>query len=899
MAKQGSFRRFLAFLCTLALALQLLSPTIIAFAQSEEDVETMFSAPYNLYFGLLHAHTDFSDGQGTVEEAFSHAAAAEGLDFFAVTDHSNSLTAEEWAAGTAAAAAVTTEEFLGLFGYEMTWQEDKRIGHMVTLGTQTFLSRDQEEFSNASTGLENYYKALTKLPSSVSMFCHPGDWFGDFHGFGHYTPEYDGRMHLLEVASGLEASSWEQYGKALDKYWHLAPAISQNNHNGSWGDADESRTVILADDLTESSLLEAIRERRVYATEDRDLHLYWELDGCPMGGILDQSTHPEILLSAWDPSGEAIGTIEVVTEGGRVLATESTSDSDIFISVSVSNGFRYYYLRITQPDGQKAVTAPVWVEGYEDIRISDFSSDLNFPVQDQMLTLSVTVANNEPVPFALDGLELYADDHLVYSEELSGTAAAYSSHTLTFPYAHPVSGETSFRAVVQGSVLGRSRSCEAALTLRFRSGVTVTGLIVDGSHENAGLNHLDRMCILTEEADLDLTLVTEDLPQGGDLLLIPDPQTALEDSFLRDVRAFAEGGGDLILWGRPEILRPLLSALELTMGFREEAVEAGSAETFNSASAWCKDLASGQYFSHPQSYALDVGQGLWLVRKGTDGPVLLACEQTPWGGTVFLAGCGFLLDDHMPESQSIWDLPRANETIFQTILGEHPEVLATKSIRSVRQGTVDELCRIKGYVTAGTSNPHTTFPETLYLQDDTGGIAVTGFNVPDIQIGQPMEIIGTLVKDGDRIQLEYSDHRLLQEPFHRHVPTTISCENAMNYDLHGGELVRVEGRVQELTLTEDRKGILRLVITDIRGENAIIEIEEGIFSGATGKNTLAKEIRKGRTARAMGLVHINEAGETVIRVRNCDEVVYVPPVTDQSNPDCSDRFLRFFFRIFR
>ena len=74
-----------------------------------------------------------------------------------------------------------------------------------------------------------------------------------------------------------------------------------------------------------------------------------------------------------------------------------------------------------------------------------------------------------------------------------------------------------------------------------------------------------------------------------------------------------------------------------------ETVEAGSAETFNS-SDWCRDLVSGQYFSHPESYALDAGQGTWLVRKGTDGPVLLACEQTRWGGTVFLSGSAFLLD---------------------------------------------------------------------------------------------------------------------------------------------------------------------------------------------------------------------------------------------------------------
>jgi len=69
---------------------------------------------------------------------------------------------------------------------------------------------------------------------------------------------------------------------------------------------------------------------------------------------------------------------------------------------------------------------------------------------------------------------------------------------------------------------------------------------------------MERLRALTEEAKLDLTLVTGELPQGGELLLIPEPQIPLEEGFPQDVTAFAEGGGDLILWGREEVLSPLL-----------------------------------------------------------------------------------------------------------------------------------------------------------------------------------------------------------------------------------------------------------------------------------------------------------------------------------------------------
>lgn len=243
----------------------------------------------------------------------------------------------------------------------------------------------------------------------------------------------------------------------------------------------------------------------------------------------------------------------------------------------------------------------------------------------------------------------------------------------------------------------------------------------------------------------------------------------------------------------------------------------------------------------------------------------------------------------MPEARSIWSLPRANETISRAILGAKQQVLAQRTIADVRGGTAGTICRIKGYVTAGTSNPNTTFPDTIYLQDDTGGIAVTGFSAEGIQIGAPLELIGTLSTGGKNPVLEYTAHQLLQEAYYRWVPRVMACETATDYSTYGGQLVQVEGCVTERTLTADRKGICRLVVTDIRGDTAIIEIEDGIFSGATGENRLAGEIRKGRTVRAMGLLHINEAGEPVIRVRNCEEVVYVPPTTDLSNPATGDR----------
>ena len=137
-----------------------------------------FDLDWNLYFGQLHAHTDISNGAGSVEEAFQYASQVDGLDFFAVTDHSDSFDnadmgaidadgadiSADWAAGKQVAASVTNGDFVGLFGFEMTWPEDKQLGHISTFNTPGWQTRDQADFENVPTALENYYRALASVP---------------------------------------------------------------------------------------------------------------------------------------------------------------------------------------------------------------------------------------------------------------------------------------------------------------------------------------------------------------------------------------------------------------------------------------------------------------------------------------------------------------------------------------------------------------------------------------------------------------------------------------------------------------------------------------------------------------------------------------------------------------
>jgi hypothetical protein len=179
------------------------------------EYKEKFAGTYHIYFGQLHSHTNLSDGQGSVEDAFSYASKVANLDFLAVTDHSNSLettagtanimdgsSSDKWKEGHTAASSITAQKvkknnvsdpgstFLGVYGYEMTWSDG--AGHMNTFNTPGFENRNNAVYKNKNQsitnpiGLKTYYDQLAKVPGSISQFNHPGSTFGDFYDYPDY-----------------------------------------------------------------------------------------------------------------------------------------------------------------------------------------------------------------------------------------------------------------------------------------------------------------------------------------------------------------------------------------------------------------------------------------------------------------------------------------------------------------------------------------------------------------------------------------------------------------------------------------------------------------------------------------------------------------------------------------
>ena len=235
------------------------------------------------------------------------------------------------------------------------------------------------------------------------------------------------------------------------------------------------------------------------------------------------------------------------------------------------------------------------------------------------------------------------------------------------------------------------------------------------------------------------------------------------------------------------------------------------------------------------------------------------------------------------------------------------------SIRQVRDGTPGQVFTISGYATSGNTNPDTTFTDTIYVQDDTGGIPARGRFTQRIQVGTPLAVTGVLREENGEPTLEMTRFEVLDKAMYRYVPSSVSCREAMDYALHGGSLVQTEGEV--VSVSADGKQVSCFTLRDSLGDTAEIVIDPEIRSGAYGVNALTDVVKVGQTVRVMGLLSRDAAGQAVLRVRNCDEVVAVPaipvpvPVTipvpsaasgipDDSNPPTGDCPIWFLFSDF-
>ena len=484
---------------------------------------TVGEAQYQLYFGQLHSHTQYSDGAGSLEDALAYVKALPAQDnvqFVAYTDHSNyfdksgaanpegalydmskatEYSQETWKSYKDAVAAFNAENagsLVALAGFEMTWSGGP--GHINTFNTPGIVSRNNTTLNNKTSdaGMKAYYALLSQAEGadSISQFNHPGTTFGTFQDFAYWDAVIDSRMYLVEVGNGegqIGAGgyypSYSEYIKALDKGWHLAPSNNQDNHKGRWGNANDARDVILTDDFSEEGIYAALRAMRVYATEDKNLEIGYTVNGEMLGSTISEV--PEKLnfeISFYDPDKtDSISKVELVVNSGKVA--QSWSGAELVkgsVSVTLDPDYSYYFVRVTEGDGDIAVTAPVWVGETLKLGISDVTCSAATPVTKEELTLTTTLFNSETSDAEIKSVTYTVGGEVIGEDTTAGTLEASSTKSVTFQYTPTAARMTTITVTVVLEQNGKEYTFTKDISLDVLDADKLVYIGIDASHYN-------------------------------------------------------------------------------------------------------------------------------------------------------------------------------------------------------------------------------------------------------------------------------------------------------------------------------------------------------------------------------------------------------------------------------
>ena len=567
-------------------------------------------AQYQRYFGQLHSHTQYSDGSGTLDTALDYVKnlpESANVQFVAFTDHSNYFDTTSAANPEGAlydmdlATAYSQQRWkeykdkiadfnsantgvIAIGGFEMTWSGGP--GHINTFNTEGIVSRNNKALNNKTSdaGMKAYYALLSQSEGidSISQFNHPGTTFGTFSDFAYWDGVIDSRIYMVEVGNGEGQigtggyyPSYEYYIMALDKGWHVAPTNNQDNHKGKWGNANDARDVIITDNFSEEGIYEAIRERRMYSTEDKNLELGYTVNGSMMGSTL--STVPEALdieVSVADPDKtDSISKVEIVANSGKVVYTwdDPAELAAGLLTAQLAPSYSYYFVRVTEADGDLAVTAPVWVGEMLKLGVSSFVCGTSTPVTGEELTLTTTMFNSETTDATVKALSYTIGGVSIGVDQTGYTVAAGSTLEIPFKWTPDKARVTTVTVTAVVEQGGNEYTFTKTLELDVQDADKLVYIGIDASHYNeyvAG-NYKDSMGNFGNLA-AQYSVRTVTLGTSADLIaacgnskykaiILTAPSRRLEaaqsdprvysDAELAAIKAFNASGGTVILAG--------------------------------------------------------------------------------------------------------------------------------------------------------------------------------------------------------------------------------------------------------------------------------------------------------------------------------------------------------------
>lgn len=339
----------------------------------------------NLYWGDIHAHTKYSDGMGTPEEAISFARDIARLDFASITDHDDIgpyLSDKEWEDTKKIIARFDVpNKFVTFLGYE--YRSALADMNIYFPGNEGVLMCGKKEQWNEPLKLN---KVISQKKGMIIPHMHFGaDWSGynptiyrvmEIYS-QHGNAEYIGCPRQIpylnnQLQKENEGNINTTFQEILSIGMKMGVTAGSDSHAGRPGLSNWSRvtrtyngglTAVFAKEKTQEGIWKALYERHCYATTGTRIYLEFSINGYPMGSELKANKRKLYIY--------CIGTyyifqIEVVKNNRTIHKIESDSpECNFSIDDIPEREEDFYYIRIIQRDKEMAWSSPIWVKKNE------------------------------------------------------------------------------------------------------------------------------------------------------------------------------------------------------------------------------------------------------------------------------------------------------------------------------------------------------------------------------------------------------------------------------------------------------------------------------------------------------------------------------------------------------
>lgn len=344
---------------------------------------------YNFYFGNLHAHTGYSDGNDdgnspTAAAAYTYAKSSLNFHFLGISEHnhneSTNMSIVNWNKLKSETAAANQDgTFVCMYGME--WGTLSTGGHFLIYEYDSLIGWNPGEYQvYVNKGdYTSLYPLIKNKSGAFATLAHPEST--DFDGIfsNAYNSVWDDAIVGMAMISGPAFSTNTtysnpstttfnaRYSDLLKKGYKVGPTIDHDNHNTTFGRHTQGRTVVLATSLTKANIADAYRNMRFYASEDYNLKVSYTIGTKQMGSTTTIAGTPTISVSVSDDDGEATTSIAVMSgvpgsgSNPTQLTSISNSNTLTYTHTGLTNSStRYYYIVVTQADGHRAWTSPIW-----------------------------------------------------------------------------------------------------------------------------------------------------------------------------------------------------------------------------------------------------------------------------------------------------------------------------------------------------------------------------------------------------------------------------------------------------------------------------------------------------------------------------------------------------------